>query len=67
MDKFCGMTVKEHALQTIQDLPENVDWEDVKERIEFRSAIEKGLKELDNGRGIPVEVLEQEIRGWTSK
>ena len=61
------MSVKEHALDTIQRLPENVDWEEVKERIEFRSAVEKGMRELEEGRGIPVEVLEKELREWITK
>lgn len=61
------MTIKEHAIQTIQRLPDNVGWEEVKERIEFRSAVEKGLEELDRGEGISVEVLEKEIKEWISR
>ena len=61
------MTVKEHALQTIKNLPEDADWEEVKDRIEFRAAVEKGLRELDQGKGIPVEDLEQELKQWVSK
>jgi hypothetical protein len=65
--RFPDMTVKQHAIKTIQELPDDVDWEDVKERIEFLSAVEKGLKELDSGQGILVEELEKEIKEWTSK
>lgn len=61
------MTVKEHAIQTIQNLPEDADWEIVKERIEFIAAVEKGAKELDSGLGIPVEEIEKEIKEWTTK
>jgi len=61
------MTIKEHAIQTIQDLPEDTDWESVKERIEFISAVEKGAKELDSGLGISVETLEKEIKEWITK
>jgi hypothetical protein len=46
------MTVKEIAINTIKDLPENATWEDIKERIEFITGIRKGLKELDEGKGI---------------
>ena len=62
--RFPGMTVKEHVLKTIQDLPDDIGWEDVKERIEFLSAVEKGLKELDSGQGIPLEDIEKEIKAW---
>ena len=61
------MTVKEHALQTIQNLPENTDWEEVKDRIEFRAAVEKGLRELAEGKGIPVEDVERNLKEWTSR
>ena len=61
------MTVKQHAIKSIQELPDDVEWEDVKERIEFIAAVEKGLKELDAGQGIPVEKIEKEIKEWTSK
>ncbi len=65
--RFPEMTVKQHAIKTIQDLPDDVEWEDVKERIEFLSAVEKGLKELNSGQGIHVEDIEKEIKAWTSK
>ena len=65
--RFPGMTVKEHALKTIQALPDDIGWEGVKERIEFLSAVEKGLKELDSGQGIPVQEMEKEIKAWISK
>lgn len=61
------MTVKEHALQRIQNLPEDTDWEEVKDRIEFRAAVEKGLRELDEGKGIPVEYVEKDLKEWTSR
>jgi hypothetical protein len=61
------MTVKEHAIQTIQSLPDDVGWEEVRSRIEFRSAVERGLSELDQGLGISVEDLEKEIQEWTSR
>ena len=61
------MTVKQHAIKSIQDLPDDVEWEDVKERIEFLSAVEKGLKELNYGQGIPVEDIEKEHQGMDFK
>jgi len=60
------MTIKEQAIKMISDLPENVDWEMVKERINFISAIRKGLDELDSGNGIPVDEIEKELDAWIS-
>jgi len=61
------MTVKEHALQAIKSLPENADWEDVKRKIDFRAAVEKGLSDLEQGKGVPVESLEQDLQKWISR
>ncbi|MBD5780962.1 hypothetical protein IEN85_15790 [Pelagicoccus sp. NFK12] len=61
------MTIKEQAIKTITDLPDDVDWEVVKDRINFVSAIRKGLDELDSGKGIPVEEIEKEFQTWISE
>ncbi|WP_309387737.1 hypothetical protein [Cerasicoccus frondis] len=61
------MSVKEMALETIAHLPDDVSWEVVKERIEFVSAIERGLQELDAGKGMPIEDVESELREWLSR
>ena len=58
------MSTKELALKTIQDLPEDVDWEEIKERIFFVAGVEKGLRELDQGKGIPIGKVEEELKGW---
>ena len=61
------MSVKEIAIETISQLPEDADWENVRERIEFVSGIQRGLCELDRGKGIPVSEIEEEIASWISK
>ncbi len=61
------MSTKELALKTIAELPENVSWEDIKERIYFISAVEKGLHELDVGEGITHEEIVREAKEWVSR
>lgn len=56
------MTAKEIAIQTIQGLPENVSWEDIQERINFIAGIRKGLREIEEGKGIPHEKIREEWR-----
>ncbi len=58
------MSVKEIARKTIDSLPEDAGWEEVIERIALNSAISRGLAELDAGEGIPVEVVERDLKGW---
>ena len=60
------MSTKEMALKTIAELPEDVSWEDIKERLFFIAAVEKGLHELDVGEGIPHEDIVREAKEWAS-
>jgi predicted transcriptional regulator len=58
------MTSKEIAIKTIERLPENASWEDIQERINFIAAIRKGLRELDEGKGISHDKVRQEFAEW---
>jgi len=56
------MTIKEAAVRSIQELPEDATWEDIQERINFVAGVRKGLRELDEGKGISHEQVRQEFR-----
>jgi hypothetical protein len=58
------MTIKEIAMQTIKNLPEDASWEDIQERINFIAAIRKGLSELDEGKGISHDKVKKEFAEW---
>ena len=58
------MTTKEIALKTIEQLPANASWEDIQERINFVAAVRKGLRELDEGKGIPHDKVKEEFAEW---
>jgi predicted transcriptional regulator len=60
------MTTKEIAIRNIQELPEDATWEDIQERINFMAGVRKGLRELDEGEGIPHERVKEEFREWLS-
>lgn len=60
------MTTKEIAIKTIQELPENATWEDIQERINFIAGVRKGLRELDEGKGIDHERVREEFKEWLS-
>ena len=57
------MTIKEAAVRSIQQLPEDATWEDVQERINFVAGVRKGLRELDEGQGLSHEQVREELRG----
>jgi predicted transcriptional regulator len=58
------MTSKEIAIKTIERLPEDASWEDIQERINFIAAVRKGLRELDEGKGVSHEKVRQEFAEW---
>lgn len=60
------MRIKEIAIKSIQELPEDSTWEDIQERINFIAGVRKGLRELDEGKGIPHEKVREEFREWLS-
>jgi len=53
------MTIKEAAVRSIQQLPEDATWEDIQERISFVAGVRKGLRELDEGQGISHEQVRE--------
>ena len=60
------MTTKEIAIRSIQELPEDATWEDIQERINFVAGVRKGLRELDECKGIPHERIREEFSEWLS-
>ena len=60
------MTVKEIAIKTIGQLPEDATWEDVQERINFVAGVRKGLRELDEGKGVAHQKVKEGFGEWLS-
>ena len=60
------MTIKEVAVRSIQELPEDATWEDIQERINFVAGVRRGLRELGEGKGILHEQVREELREWIS-
>jgi len=58
------MTVKEIAINTIQQLPADATWEDIQERINFVAGVRKGLRELNEGKGIAHQTMKEEFAEW---
>ena len=58
------MTTKQIAIQTIQELPDDATWDDIQERIRFVAGVRKGLRELNEGKGIPHDRVREEFTEW---
>lgn len=57
-------TAKQEALDAIQRLPDNVDFDEIVYRLHVLNKIQHGIKEIDAGQGIDSEQLKHEIEQW---
>jgi hypothetical protein len=62
--KVSALSTKEEVIKLIQDLPEDVTMEDIMYKLYVRAEIEDGLKELNQGKGIPHEEVMEKISEW---
>ena len=56
--------VKQQVIQMIQSLPEEVSIDDIMAELYFKLQVDAGLKELDEGKGIPHEEIEKRMSKW---
>ncbi len=59
--------VKEEVISLVRNLPEEVTVDDIMRELYFKIQVDKGLKELDEGKGIPHEEVEKRLSRWLSK
>jgi len=61
------MRTKEIAIQTIEKLPDDTTWDEIQERIDFIVGVRQGLRELDEGKGVPHQRVKEEFAEWLSR
>jgi predicted transcriptional regulator len=61
---FLKMTTKEAVLEMIRKLPEDVTLEDILAELYFRRKVDRGLRELDEGKRIAHEQVRERLRRW---
>ncbi len=59
--------VKEQVINMIQSLPENATIDDIMAELYFKFQVDAGLKELDEGKGIPHEDVQKRMSRWLTK
>jgi predicted transcriptional regulator len=59
--------VKEEVISLVRNLPEEVTVDDIMRELYFKIQVDKGIKELDEGKGIPHEEVEKRLSRWLSK
>ena len=59
--------IKQQVINIIQTLPDDITVEDVMAELYFKLQVDTGLKELDEGKGIPHEEVEKRMSKWFTK
>ncbi len=59
--------VKQQVIQMIQELPEDITVDDVMAELYFKVQVDAGLRELDEGKGIPHEEVEKRMSKWLQR
>lgn len=59
--------IKQQVIQIIQSLPDDVTLDDIMAELYFKLQVDAGLKELDEGKGVPHEEVEKRISKWLTK
>lgn len=59
--------VKQQVIQMIRELPEDITIDDVMAELYFKVQVDAGLRELDEGKGIPHEDVEKRMSKWLQR
>jgi hypothetical protein len=60
-------TMKEEVIALIQQMPEDAKLSDIMAELYFRQKVDQGLKELDEGKGIPHKQVKGRMKKWLKK
>ncbi len=55
---------KEKVLDTVKDLPQEFEIEDLLEKLIFVEKVERGLKQLETGRVVSNERVKEIVKKW---
>lgn len=59
--------IKEEVLKLVEDLPEESTLDDIMAELYFKAQVDAGLKELDEGKGIPHAEVEKRVEKWLAR
>lgn len=60
------MSTKEEVIEMIRNMPEESTVEDIMEKLYIRTKIERAMKQLNEGEGIPHEQVKEHFKKWLS-
>ena len=56
--------LKDSVVSMVKDMPDNTTLDDIMAELYFKAQVDSGLKELDEGKGIPHEEVETRMGKW---
>ena len=57
-------TAKERFIKIIQEQPDDMDAEEILKELAFHQMIQRGITDVDEGRVLSHEQVENEVRTW---
>lgn len=57
-------SAKDHAIEAIQQLPDDVSYEDIMERLLFMQKVDLGLQDIQEGRVSSHEEVRERLAKW---
>ena len=56
---------KEKAIEVVEKMPQVFELDELIERLIFIEKVEEGLKQIDEGKGIPHEEVKKIVSKWS--
>ncbi len=56
--------LKDSVVDLVKGMPDNSTLDDIMAELYFKTQVDAGLKELDQGLGIPHEEVEKRMKKW---
>ncbi len=60
-------SVKEEVIQLLKDLPDNSTLEEIQYHLYVRQKIQRGIKDVEDGRIYTQEEMEKRMEKWRAK
>jgi predicted transcriptional regulator len=57
-------SVKQQAMEVIAALPDDCTFEDIQYHLYVREKVERGIRDVENGRVVSQAEAEKRIKGW---
>ena len=59
--------IKDEVIKMISKMPDDVSIDDIMEEFYFKLQVNRGLQDLEDGKGISHEEVEKKVQQWLSK